>query len=728
MAGATTCSSWSCRVWRWTGPSTRWFRASSTIRKAGPGALGANPLVWLAEDPKPLLLIFDGLDEVARPDGAGLEVTQRFLGALRSKLDFLNGGGDQARLMALALGRPQAAEESVRGMGGLDDRTLLHVAPLRPLDEERFSEHGRREVIVDDPGGLAGEDHREAFWRRYRPFDPTCRGEETPEALGQADLAEMTSEPLLLYLLLFSGLNWREASANRNGIYQAIFEKIHERDLKKPHGDRSKVKMGLEKPKDFFALMECLGLAAWQGGGRTGTDQDFSNIRDRVYITRRGKRFEKVKSAELRNVAVQTFTHQGDGDQPGYAFIHKSFGEYLTARALIAAGDVWLERDDDGPGDFVEDWLQLTAWARLTADILRFMVDEAKLRSSQTEIAREKVKRLELIAKYVLQHGLPAHNRLKTFKGEIDWRHSELAQRNAEEALYALIHAWAEAGYPFEVKEDGKVERDWEPGPVKIFQGETRVLAVEDRPATAYAMLRRVGNQWIERGILFDIMARWDLSGHFLRNVDFQIWKRFSAELGGTNFCGAKFRKADLAEVDLRGAYLIGASLLKANLIEANLSMANLRGADLSRADLSRADLSAADLSGADLSRANLSDGEPDRGEPDRGAPEDGVSERGEPEQGEPKRSGPEQCGPGRGEPARDLIGVDLSGADLRVAPERGGPADLYGVDLCGANCSGMNIRSARLESADLSKVVNLRQEQIDSARTAMPKRSCPMV
>lgn len=42
------------------------------------GVLEESPLDWLRDDPKPLLLVFDGLDEVARPDGAGLEVTKTF--------------------------------------------------------------------------------------------------------------------------------------------------------------------------------------------------------------------------------------------------------------------------------------------------------------------------------------------------------------------------------------------------------------------------------------------------------------------------------------------------------------------------------------------------------------------------------------------------------------------------------------------------------------------------
>ena len=265
--------------------------------------------------------------------------------------------------MALALGRPQAAEESIRAVAGLPDRALLHVMPLCPLEEGRFqraeleaagAKGGEgRAIIFSDPEGLREQDHREDFWQRYRRFDSACRNEQPPEALAGDDLAEMTSEPLLLYLLSFSGMDWQWAGANRNEVYRALFAKVHQRDLDKPQGHSSKV--GLADEKDFMALMACLGLASWLGGGRVASDDDFETVRDAVYLTKYDDGYRDKKGARLRNVAVQTFTHRGDGEKPGYAFIHKSFGEYLTARALIDAGTRWLSRHEGDPDAFARD-------------------------------------------------------------------------------------------------------------------------------------------------------------------------------------------------------------------------------------------------------------------------------------------------------------------------------------------------------------------------------------
>ena len=498
------------------------------------GALGGNPLEWLETDPLPLLLIFDGLDEVARDGGAGLEVTQRFLNALRDRLGLANGGSSTARLMALALGRPQATEDSIRAVGGLGDKALLHAMPLCPLDEKRHSNHGQNKVTINDPQELSARDDREAFWQRYRWFDPDCKGEQPPDALASPDLADMTSEPLLLYLLFFSGMDWQQASVDRNGIYEEIFRKIHCRDLTKQQSHKAKV--GLENERDFFVLMECLGLAAWQGGGRTGSDQDFTNIRDKVYVTKSSKyqkRFQGLKSVELRNVAVQTFTYRGDGDEPGYAFIHKSFGEYLTARALVEAGEAWRKKYEDEPAEFAVNWLQLTAWARLTTDILGFMEGEAKRRARASSDTQGAVQELVVVADHTLRHGFPVHNRLTKFKGDIDWRQSEVAQRNAEETLYALIAAWARAAYPFVLKDDGSIERDWEPGPIKVEWATER--AAQD-------MLARLRDQWSRTGLVDRIFQRWDLGQQNLYRADLN-----GADCSRMDIESARLQSADLS-------------------------------------------------------------------------------------------------------------------------------------------------------------------------------------
>ncbi len=172
--------------------------------RIGGGCLPESPVGWAAHASKPLLLIFDGLDEVARSDGVDLDVTRQFLGNLRAWLGRANSGA-RAKVMAIAIGRPQAAEESAKEIGGLDGKPLLYVEPLCALSEDHLKRGKHEEIEINDPADLAALDHRRAFWDGYARFDPRYRDQEAI-AFGEAGLDDLTIEPLLLYLLMFSGM------------------------------------------------------------------------------------------------------------------------------------------------------------------------------------------------------------------------------------------------------------------------------------------------------------------------------------------------------------------------------------------------------------------------------------------------------------------------------------------------------------------------------------------
>lgn len=573
----------------------------------GGGCLPENPIGWVREDVKPLVLVFDGLDEVARPDGAGLEVTRQFLGNLRAWLGRANSGGD-ARVMALVLGRPQAAEDSAKEIGGLAGRPLLYVEPLCPLDKKRLGRDTHSEIEIDDPDDLTKADYRRAFWDGYACFDPHYSGKE-PAALAEAGLDDLTIEPLLLYLLMFSGMagdDWPKAKENRNRIYEAIFRKVHKRDVDKKAATSAKDGIGED---EFFALMECLGLAAWFGGGRTGNDADFERIRDHIYVPELRDSLATLKSAELKNVAVQFYTHRGGQDQPGYAFIHKSFGEYLTGRALVAASAKWCEdyAKRSRWDQFAEDWLRLSGGQHLSAEILRFMVDEARLRLTRGserkpdhEAARSIVEHLTKAATLALREGFPAHGDLRPSSGQgllysgRHWRSREAWQRNAEEALYAVMYAWAEVGYPWELLNADEAEGGWQAGVIKVTWP-------DNRPTPAAAMLGRLRDPWGGSDLASKLFARWDFSGQRFGQISLSAFA-----LSATDFSGADLAGANLSESILHGADLAGADLSAANLRVTDFNGASLVGATLTDVVAYTTLVSGADLRGAVLSKSGL--------------------------------------------------------------------------------------------------------------------------
>jgi CheY-like chemotaxis protein len=145
---------------------------------------------------------------------------------------------------------------------------------------------------------------------------------------------------------------------------------------------------------------------------------------------------------------------------------------------------------------------------------------------------------------------------------------------------------------------------------------------------------------------------------------------------------GAEGKRADFAKMDLAGAGLAGTVLANAGFRGADLSDAQLAEARLDGADLRQASLSAADLSGADLGVAQL-----------RHA---------------------------------DLRLANLQGASLRGADLSG--ARLRGAKLDGADFKGATLVGSELGEADLSKVENLTQAQMDKAICDMKTKLPPGV
>lgn len=145
---------------------------------------------------------------------------------------------------------------------------------------------------------------------------------------------------------------------------------------------------------------------------------------------------------------------------------------------------------------------------------------------------------------------------------------------------------------------------------------------------------------------------------------------------------GKKKIVLDLRGVDLRGIKLYKTDDDKYSLEGALLSSTDLRKADLKGADLSSAMLHDADLSGSRLDGANLS---------------------------------------GAGLFFAYLISASLDGANLSGTYLYGtnlSGAGLEGADLTDANLINAIMKNAFLIDTDLSKVLNLTREQIESART----------
>ncbi|WP_072504736.1 pentapeptide repeat-containing protein [Phaeobacter porticola] len=647
-----------------------------------------SPFDWHSTSSKNLLLVFDGLDELSAIDEEATRLAQQFVNDTRHLLNDLNVAGRSAR--ALILGRTTAVEQ-MRSHANLPMSAVLHVAPIRPLTHPEMDlqqkgalpEGVSSDNLLKDPDSLAKIDQRPVYWERWCRIKgiPTCA---PPTSLTDARMKDLNAEPLLLHLLIvseFATERWEEAADNRNVVYKDIFEKIFARNSKK--GLDAYQGLNLE---DFFDLMECFGLAAFRGNGRTGTNEDFAGLRE-WYAPEKFEKFEERTDTDLKSVALLTHT-QHDIEGAGFEFVHKTFGEYLAARAILATARRASQRlaASRAPTEqlrVAEDWAKLFDLAEMTGPVIRFMKDEARLWPAEQAL---KVRRqMEHLMDWTLTNGMPVHHlnqgQLLNFNSLVE------RQRCAETTLLGSLTSLAISepktgeGKQHLVKLEA-LKKDVNAGGRMLH----RITLDGPRNRLAGRLLSRLRLENVDLGAA-------DLDGADLKEANLSgavlAWARLSAaDLRRADLSSADLSEAGLSAADLRGAKLSetelsGADLIGADLSGADLSRADLIGADLSKANLSKANLSKANLSGANLSKANLI-----------GANLSGADLRGT------KLS------------ETELSRADLSGADLRRADLR--RADLSGADLSGADLSEVDLSEAILKFTDLT----------GCTFTAMPVRS----
>ncbi len=704
-----------------------------------------DPLSWLGRSGQDdCLLIFDGLDELGEahnPDRFG-ELVRNLRDMVVSLDGSENGGG---RVRAVVLGRNIAVSEA-REKLALSPEYWLEVLPMAPAPERgaetddwvegKAEQFGQMAYQVAEV--LAGSDDRPTYWQKWQAAHRQ-EAAEMPPGLQPGNLDEFSAEPLLCYLLLFSGLadeRWKEVEDNRGLLFRKILYDIHQRNWGADGGGHPS---GPESFGQFLALMAGFALAAWHGGGRVGQTADYEWALG-AYRPTEARKLLKKDFAQLKNVALMLHVRaEGHGEEKTFEFIHKSFGDYLVALALADAGLDWMDDLEAGSiseDDFLRRWLALTGSAPVTGEILDFLNGEvasdlADLKWTDEEHewrggvdlfvssnrrrgyrssgalepsgwAEARLGILNPAFSLVLVEGFPAY---ESEGPSQTWRQREVRHRHAETSLLALVQALACVAWPFGISESVAGRLDFFAGEdvgTGERNGHLRSLVlrlITSNDSLAELARRRLFVRLAADSIDFrrQDLVLVDFSAAHLSGVDLSRAHLVGAhlvgahlvgaDLSGAHLSGAHLSRAHLSGADLSGADLSGADLSGADLRSADLSGADLRSADLSRVHLRSADLSRADLSGADLSRADLSGADLSRADLS-GADLSRADLSGADLRSADLRSA-------------HLSGAHLVGADLRSADLRS--AHLSGADLSGAHLVGADLRSAHLSGADLS-------------------------
>jgi hypothetical protein len=204
-----------------------------------------------------LLIIFDGLDELAMQGKVGAKTAQDFVREVQRKVDRLNQ--QTVFLQVLICGRElvvQANEVNFRKEG-----QILHVLPYL------LSRNDRQQYF--DPDQRLAQDQRQLWWEYYGKASGSNYTGLPPELDG-GKLNEITAQPLLNYLVALSfrrGVVEFSEETNLNAVYDDLLKSVYNRGWER----NQHVAIHGVTEKDFGRILEEVALAAWHGNGRTTT-------------------------------------------------------------------------------------------------------------------------------------------------------------------------------------------------------------------------------------------------------------------------------------------------------------------------------------------------------------------------------------------------------------------------------------------------------------------------
>jgi hypothetical protein len=366
--------------------------------------LSGNPLD-AKEGKDRLLLIFDGLDELALQGKAASEAANNFVDEVLRRIQEYKSQGLHRQV--IITGRTiavQLVETKLR-----EARQISYVLPYFIAEEEREEYH--------DPGGQLAEDQRQQWWQQYgAATDKGYAG--LPAELDRQHLNEITAQPLLNYLVALSydrkTIPFTDETT-LNQIYADLIRAVYCRQYEE--GGRVNACAGGLEEHEFLRVLEEIALAVWHGDGRTAT---VAGIREKFKaggIKRYLEQFQEGAKAGVTRLLTAFYFRQSDSRQDGdptFEFTHKSFGEYLTALRIVRLLRQMekqrrrrLEDPDDGwsEKEALQHWTAFCAVTEMDKDLLRFISNDLRVMTQEELLALQEMVR-ELLS-YTINQGLP---------------------------------------------------------------------------------------------------------------------------------------------------------------------------------------------------------------------------------------------------------------------------------------------------------------------------------
>ncbi|BAP44731.1 pentapeptide repeat protein [Pseudomonas sp. StFLB209] len=554
------------------------------------GLLKYNPIAkeHLSEN---LLVILDGLDELASQGQAAAVTAKNFVRSVQQTVDRLNL--QKSLIKVLFSGREvviQNNESEFRLPG-----QVLTILP--------YHEPSKIKSHYNDPKNLLEVDLSELWWKNYgdligKPFTGL------PKDLQRDDLREITAQPLLNYLLALSYCRGRlnfNTGVNLNEIYSDLVEAIYERGYEKGRRHESIRSIDLQ---NFLLILEEIGLAAWHGDGRTTTISEIEHYCREGGFSDQLDAFQDGAKAGITSLLAAFFFRQHGsrpkGD-PTFVFTHKSFGEYLAARRITRAiSDIIEERGRrdaigrrKGRGwsdqECLKHWAEICGPTALSPNILRFLRYEIVLMDSND--CEEAQSCLTNLFNVVLRNAMPMEKvtTLPSFEAAM------FQARNAEEALLASLNACA--------RRNNKISLIEHPNQTAFGTWLKRIQEQRNGPQSALVLDCL---SWLNLdSTCFDFADLW---GANISHSTFRSAHGYKVMLSS-----AKANNTDFSESSFEGGFFSHTYFTDSNFEDAKLWGANFTSCDFGKSNFIRAKLGNADFKDARTDKCDFTDAESTR-------------------------------------------------------------------------------------------------------------------
>lgn len=525
-----------------------------------------------------LIILFDGLDELTMQGSLLADVANQFLREVEKKVD--NYNNRKLKVQILISGRDvivQQNENELRKEG-----QILSILPYH-IEEGDMSDY-------IDTESLLKIDQRSLWWNKYGQLKRKAY-DGLPKELRNGDLDEITSQPLLNYLVALSfergKINFSE-NPNLNTIYNDLLEAVYYRNYSEGKTFHS-VKHFLLP--GFVRMLEEIAVASWHGNGRTTTVAEIElHFKDSGIQKLLDEFIKDAEKGVVSLLAAFYFRQAGQnvsGSQT-FEFTHKSFGEYLTAKRIVNKVLQINKNLAENENNFDEGWNAkrcLSEWIKIFGpknidyDMVKFLDNEIRIQFKDTpqKIEQSQQTIIKLI-NHILREGMPFEEIAPRPSYQSEWEQSI----NAEKALLVLLGIIANVT-------DTVSKIKW---PNFTSFGDWISKLIGQRTGPEVFIIHFLNHLDLENCILH-------IRDLFRANLKKSI-------LVGAGLDLAILRQADLKKADLRNATLYDAQLQEAELEKANLKNCTLEKANFERADLSGANLAEARLEGANLSGAKL--------------------------------------------------------------------------------------------------------------------------